>query len=121
MDTIHIKDLSVSTTIGAYEWEKHLKQTVILDIRLGVDITQAGKSDALIDAIDYAAVCEFLTADLAKQQFSLLESLIEHVARTIHQQFAVKKIALTACKPHAIKNARHVAISITRDFSQGAS
>lgn len=116
MDIIHIQDLKVSTIIGVYAWEKQIKQTVLLDIKLSTDISIAAQEHDLSKTIDYAALSQQLSEELASKRFELLETLVVEVASSIHQNFGVELITITATKPHAIKNAKGVSITITRDF-----
>ena len=41
MDKVYIEGLRIQTTIGFYEWEKQIKQTLIIDLALGWDISKA--------------------------------------------------------------------------------
>ena len=56
MNTIFIHDLRVETRIGVYDWERHLPQTLRLDLELGLPSDKAFRPANLADALDYAAV-----------------------------------------------------------------
>lgn len=43
MDTIYLRDLRVDTVIGVWDWERKIRQTLIMDIELGCDISKAGR------------------------------------------------------------------------------
>ena len=66
MDTIFISDLRIETRIGVYEWEKHVRQPVLLNIEIAMPHSRAGATDALDDALDYAAVVRALKALLTQ-------------------------------------------------------
>lgn len=116
MDIIHIQNLKVSTVIGVYTWEKHIKQTVLLDIKLSTDILPAARDNDLAKTVDYAELSQQISEELADSRFELLETLIEAVATSIHQNFGIELMTITATKPHAIKNAKGVSITICRDY-----
>ncbi|MGH8126398.1 MAG: dihydroneopterin aldolase, partial [Rhodanobacteraceae bacterium] len=40
MDTVFIEGLTVETIIGIYDWERRVRQPVMLDIEMGFDNTQ---------------------------------------------------------------------------------
>ena len=35
-DIVYIQGLSVETTIGVYDWERTIKQTLVLDLEMGL-------------------------------------------------------------------------------------
>ena len=62
MNAIFIHDLRVETRIGIYEWEKHARQTVRLDVELGLPSDEVFRTGDFADALDYAAVVRRLQA-----------------------------------------------------------
>ena len=60
MDTIFITDLKIDTRIGVYEWEKHVRQPVMLNIEIAMPHSRASATDALVDALDANPVALFL-------------------------------------------------------------
>src|SRR3954463_7455013 len=87
MDTVFITDLRIDTRIGVYEWEKHVRQPVILDIEIAMPHSRASATDELEDALDYAAVVARLKAFVADHPHGLLERLAEDVATLILGEF----------------------------------
>ncbi|WP_156491448.1 dihydroneopterin aldolase, partial [Oleiphilus sp. HI0123] len=53
-----IEKLEIDASIGVFEWEKQIKQTLLFDLALVCDFSAAAESDAIEDAIDYVAVCQ---------------------------------------------------------------
>ncbi|HGG58585.1 MAG TPA: FolB domain-containing protein, partial [Gammaproteobacteria bacterium] len=45
MDIVFIEDLRIDATIGIYEWEKRIKQTLAFDLEMAADIRKAAASD----------------------------------------------------------------------------
>ncbi|RME34015.1 MAG: FolB domain-containing protein, partial [Gammaproteobacteria bacterium] len=41
MDIVYLNDLRIETVIGIYEWERRIRQTVVLDLEMGWDISAA--------------------------------------------------------------------------------
>ncbi len=53
MDKIFLSSLSVECIVGIWEWERRVKQTVIIDLEMAADIRRAAASDRIEDTIDY--------------------------------------------------------------------
>ncbi len=114
MDIVYINGLEIETIIGVYEWEKNIKQTVILDIELFCDITKAARTDNLSYAIDYALISTQVTELIAQNRFQLIETLAEQTAQLILTGFPVEKLKIRVSTPGAIENANDVGIVIER-------
>lgn len=117
MDLLSIEQLKIETTIGAYAWEKKIKQSLFLDLMLSVDTQQAAESDQLADALDYAALTASLEEMLSGSAFNLLEALAQHTANFILNNYPVQKIVLSVSKPQALKQAKNIKLTITREKS----
>ena len=42
MDIVFIKGLKVDTVIGIYDWEREIRQEIVLDIEMSADVSSAG-------------------------------------------------------------------------------
>lgn len=114
MDKVFIEQLAADTVIGAYAWERTIRQTVILDIAMAFDCRVAGASDALADALDYNAAASAVTALVQASDCVLLEALAERVAAMLLRDFPVACVELTVRKPGAVGNAAAVGVCIER-------
>ena len=52
VDIIFLNDLRIETTIGIYEWERRIRQTVTLDLEMATDAARAAATDRIEDALD---------------------------------------------------------------------
>ena len=114
MDKIIIEDLKIETTIGAYDWEQQIKQTISLHIELSVDTAAAAQSDELTDAVDYSKICDRLTDLVSNNQFKLLEPLAYKIIEVLQQEFYISHIKLRLSKPNAIAKAKNVSLVLER-------
>ena len=114
MDIIFLGGLEIKTIIGIYDWERETKQTVVLDIEMAFDITQAAKSDNIKDTLDYKSVSKRIISFVETSQFFLVEKLIEEVASIIRSEFKVPWVKITLNKKGAISGASDVGIVIER-------
>ena len=114
MDIIFIRDLRIETVIGIYEWERQIKQTVSIDLELGTDIRKAAATDRIDDTLNYKAVAKRLLEFVGESRFFLVETLGEHIAELVLQEFKVPWLRLTLSKPGAVRGSREVGIIIER-------
>ena len=126
MDIIFIRDLKIDTVVGIYDWERRIRQTVILDIEMAADIRAAAKSDSIEDTVNYKAVSKRLIQFVQDSEYQLVETLAEECARIIREEFNVSWVRLRLNKTGALRGARDVGILIERgtlrrgrDFRRG--
>ncbi|MFQ1012598.1 dihydroneopterin aldolase [Gilliamella apicola] len=113
-DKVLIEGLTVLTTIGVYEWEKTIKQKLILDLEMSWDNKPAGESDDVSLCLDYFLVSQSITSFIQSTQFELIECVAERVAQLVIQKFSVQWLKVKVSKPSAIANASNVAVVIER-------
>ena len=114
MDIVFIRDLKIETVIGIFDWERKIKQTVILDLEISSDVRTAAASDRIEDALDYKAVTKRLISFVEKSEFQLVETLAEHCANIVIEEFGVHWVKLTMNKIGALSAARDVGVIIER-------
>lgn len=114
MDIIFLRGLEIETVIGVYDWERTIRQTIVLDLELGTDIRAAAASDDLIHTVDYKAVCDRIAAFVAESSFFLVETLAERVAELVMEEFGVPWLRLTLDKRGALGGAIAVGLVIER-------
>ncbi len=114
MDLVLIEGLEVRTVIGIYDWEREIRQTVRLDLEMAWDISKAGKTDNIEDTLDYKSVSKRLIDFVEASEFGLIESLAEHCAKIIRDEFNVPWLRLKMSKPGAVRGSENVAVLIER-------
>lgn len=114
MDIVFLKDLRIETVIGVFDWEREVKQTVVLDVEMSADVAKAAVSDYIDDALDYKAVAKRLLEFVEQSEFQLVETLAERCARIVREEFGVAWVRLTLNKIGAVSNARDVGVIIER-------
>ncbi|HEY1991788.1 MAG TPA: dihydroneopterin aldolase [Gammaproteobacteria bacterium] len=114
MDIVFIRDLKVDTVVGIYDWEKRMRQQVLLDIEMGADVARAAKTDSIEDTLDYKAVAKRVHQFVQESQFGLVETLAEKVAELVMGEFKVPWIKLTLNKPGAVSGSKSVGVVIER-------
>ena len=123
-DRIFLHGLTTECIIGFVDWERRVKQTVVLDIELPVDCRRAAISDEVTDTLDYKKLAKRVLAFIEASEFKLVETLAHRVALLILEEFAVAWVRIALNKPGAIRNSRDVGVVIERaraDLAPGAT
>jgi len=110
-DKVGIKHLQVETIVGIHDWERQVKQTLLVDVELSSDFGQASKTDQLVDAVDYCAVAELIRSYCCENRHNLLESLVDKLASLLLEAFPCSEVSLSITKPGAIAGASGVSVS----------
>lgn len=114
MDIIYLNDLRVDTVIGVNDWERRIRQTIVLDLELGTNIRRAAASDDLAHTLDYKAVAKRVIAFTEASSFFLVETLAERIAGILLQEFGVPWCRIRLNKQGAVRYVRDVGVVIER-------
>jgi 7,8-dihydroneopterin aldolase/epimerase/oxygenase len=114
MDKIFIHALKTEAIVGIFDWERQVKQTVVIDIEISADIRKAAMSDSIDDTLNYKRVAKRVLAFVEGSQFHLVETLAEHIAMLILEDFGVAWLRLSLSKPGAIRSSRDVGVMFER-------
>ena len=114
MDKIFLHELKVETIIGIWEWERKIRQTVVIDLEMSADIARAAATDDVADTLNYKSVAKRLQQFVGESSFQLVETLAERIAGIVREEFDVAWVKVTLHKPGAIRGSRDVGIIIER-------
>jgi dihydroneopterin aldolase len=114
MDIIYLRDLKIPCTIGVWEWERQIKQTVHIDLDLAVDLKAAAASDRIEDTLNYKVVVKRLKEFVGSSEFRLVEALAEAIAQTVLAEFRVPWVRVRINKKGAVRDAKDVGVEIER-------
>ena len=114
MDRVFIQGLEVDTVIGAYDWERGIRQCLRLDLSFAWDNRPAAAGDDLSKALDYASVSTRIQAFAEQAQFQLVETFAERLAEVLMAEFNIPWLRLRLTKPGAVAAAAGVGVEIER-------
>jgi dihydroneopterin aldolase len=114
MDKVFIKGLHIQTTIGFFQWEKEIKQTLVIDVAMAWNTALAAQKDELNKTLDYAEISVAIESFANENPVDLLETLAERMASFLMSQFHIPWLKLTIGKPGAVHNASTVGVEIER-------
>lgn len=112
MNTVYIKGLRAQAVIGVYDWERLIRQPLVMDLEMASDTARAAATDAIADALDYAAISQQVIALVEGSEFQLLESLAEAIATMVMREFGVPWLRLRLGKPGAVAEAEDVGVIV---------
>jgi dihydroneopterin aldolase len=114
LDRVFIEGLEVDTVIGAYDWERDIRQCLRLDLSFAWDNRPAAADDDLSKALDYASVSTRIIEFAGQARFELVETFAERLAQTLMSEFQIPWLRLRLTKPGAVSAAAGVGVEIER-------
>ena len=113
-DRIFLRGLTAECIIGFIDWERRVKQTVVIDLELPVDCRRASISDDVADTVDYKRVAKRVLAYVEASEFKLVETLAHRLALLLLEEFGLEWVRISLNKPGAIRNSRDVGVVVER-------
>jgi dihydroneopterin aldolase len=114
MDTILIRDLRIEVLIGIHKRERHVAQTVSIDLDIGIPGTTVFASDKVADTIDYEQVALRIKALAGTGHFRLVETFADRIAKLLIEDFKAPWVKVSAAKIGILPNAKFVGVAIER-------
>lgn len=114
MDAIVIRDLRVEALIGIHRRERHVRQTLTIDLEIGIPGDAVFSSDRVADTIDYEQVTIRIKALAESQHWRLVETFAERVAAMLMGDFGAPWARVSVAKVGILANAKFVGVSIER-------
>ncbi|WP_066424730.1 dihydroneopterin aldolase [Anabaena sp. 4-3] len=102
MDCIHLTGIRCYGYTGYLPEEQVLGQWFEVDVKLWLDLTQAAKTDAIADTLDYRSVISLITDLVKTSKFALIERLAGAIADSIIQECdQITQVQVIVTKPAA--------------------
>jgi 7,8-dihydroneopterin aldolase/epimerase/oxygenase len=113
-DRIFLHGLTAECIIGFIDWERRVRQTVVVDLEMPVDCRHAAHSDEVADTLDYKKVAKRALEFIGASEFKLVETLAHRLALIVLEEFGVEWVRVSLNKPGAIRSSRDVGVVIER-------
>jgi dihydroneopterin aldolase len=114
MDKLRIDGLTLAASIGVRDWERQVRQRIVVDLAWDTDAGRAARRDDLADADDYSGVVRCVTELVGARHFNLIESLAEAIAKAVLERTSIARLTVTLHKPAALPTARDTSVTIER-------
>lgn len=113
-DRIFLHGLTADCIIGFIDWERRVRQKVVVDLEMPVDCRHAALTDEVADTLDYKKVAKRALEFIGASEFKLVETLAHRLALLILAEFGVEWVRISLNKPGAIRHSRDVGVEIER-------
>lgn len=101
-DRIFITGLSLHAYHGVMAHEAKVGQTFTIDLELDIDLSDAARTDKVVDTVSYDKVVDCAAQAFCAQRFRLIEAVAGRVADAVLTTFPrVRAVKVTIHKPHA--------------------
>jgi dihydroneopterin aldolase len=87
---------------------------LLLSFELKIDTQTISQTDDIHHALDYAQICQRITAFVEQSEYQLIETLAEHIAQLLQTEFSITALCLTLEKPGALPDAQTVGVTLKR-------
>ncbi len=114
MDAIFVRDLRIEALIGIHRRERHVRQTLSIDLDIGLPGTAVFASDKVADTIDYEKVANRIRELGASGQYRLVETFADRVAALLIDDFGAPWCKVSAAKLGILANTKLVGVVIER-------
>jgi len=114
MDAIFFRDLRAEALIGIHKRERHVLQTLSIDLDIGLPGHTVFASDKVADTIDYEQVALRIRALAASGHFRLVETFADRVAALLMKDFGAPWVKVSASKLGILPNVKLVGVTIER-------
>jgi len=121
LNSIFIHDLRVETRIGVYEWERHMPQTIRIDVEFALPSARPFASGEFADAVDYAAVVDRIKAAARHNPHPLVERFAESLAQLVLEEFGAPTVKIRVAKLAPLPGVREVGVAIERSRTTGTT
>ena len=103
MDTIELEGLVLECVLGVFPEERDRDQPVRIDLKMGLDLSAAGRSASIYDTIDYDRTADEIAALLRFRRYRLLENAAHEVSAMLFGVHPLlQELELRLAKPQAL-------------------
>ena len=107
---------SFDCRIGFRDYERQIRQRVLVDFEAETDWRRNGTQDDPIGIVDYYEINRRIGEVMAEREYKLIEAVAEDVARLICTEFPVVRVRVRVQKtPFDMPNVEAVAVECVRE------
>ena len=114
MDKVIIKDLLTRGVIGVNDWEREIRQDILINIEVITDTRRAAETDDIADCVSYSDLARKVLAHAESAARFTVEALANDLAKICLAEKNVQRVTVRVEKPGAVRFARSVDVEIER-------
>jgi len=107
---IKIENLRLRTVVGIFEWEKKIKQDVVINVEIEFDGREAVEKDDISFTVDYKSITKRIISEIEGRSFNLIERIAGDVVKIILEDRRVERATVRVDKPGALRFADSVSV-----------
>lgn len=111
--SIEVKNLRLRTFIGFNLEEKTKRQDVVINLEIDYLVAPRVLEDEVSEALNYKTITKEVINLVENGRFLLLEKLVSDVLEICSRHASVRRAKVTIDKPHALRFADSVSLSMT--------
>lgn len=117
-DMISLRGVSAHGFHGVLDFETRDGQPFVVDLDIGVDLTDAAADDDLGATVDYAALAASIVAHITGEPHRLIETLADRICASALRAPRVRWARVTVHKPQAPIDATFHDVAVTIERSK---
>jgi dihydroneopterin aldolase len=106
--------MAFSGRCGVTERERSRRRKILVDLEVGTSCVKAGKSDLLLDTVDYGELYNVAKKIIEQKTVCLLESWAEMITGEVLRRFKVREVRVRIRKPGVIAKGVVPGVEIVR-------
>ena len=118
---IRITNLRLRTFIGFNPEERTKQQDIVVNVEIHHAVKAAALQDDVSEALDYKTISKAIIRHVEEGRFLLLERLVSDLLEICTRDAAVERALVTVDKPHALRFADSVSLTLGFDKQQKMS
>jgi FolB domain-containing protein len=108
---IKIENLRLRTIVGVFEWEKKVKQDIVINVEIEFDGREAIEKDDISFTVDYKSMTKRIISEVEDGEFNLIERIAGDVVKIILEDGRVSRATAKVDKPGALRFADSVSVT----------
>ncbi|GDX83185.1 hypothetical protein LBMAG42_49960 [Deltaproteobacteria bacterium] len=114
-DRVHGNGFSYDVRIGFHEYERHIRQRIVIDWEAETTWREAAKADRPRGIVDYYEANLKIGKMIEAKEYRLIEAVAEEVAHLLVSEFPVDRVRVKVTKaPFDMPNVGSVAVECWR-------
>ena len=114
MDKVIIKDLLARGVIGVNDWEREIRQNILINIEVITDTRRAAETDDIADCVSYSDLARKVLTHAESAARFTVEALANDLAKICLAEKNVQRVTVRVEKPGAVRFAKSVGVEIER-------
>lgn len=114
MDKVIIRDLLARGVIGVNDWERGIRQDILINIEAVTDTRRAAETDDIADCVSYSVLAKKVLAHTENAARFTVEALANDLAVICLAEKGVQRVTVRVEKPGVVRFAKSVGVEIER-------